>query len=808
MDWWLACFFIGAIFSLFSPIVPDLFTLILFCILSLTLFYLYYNNQKLLKALQTSTGLLLGASWMFYNAINFQNVWQDNNINIVNISSKVQWVEGEILNLQTSKIEQSSHTNQKSTLQKRIRFNLNVTKLNNNELSREIQLRLSWNEANLPMQQGNKIRVKVKFKPSHGMSNLGSFSYQTWLNAKQIHATGYVINHKDNQLIEPNVSIRQKYLNTYKTFLPDHELSPLLLALGFGSRSDLTKDHWQVLKNTGTGHLIAISGLHIGLVATGVFYLILLLFRIAPIQLLRDSYNIQRFNSRYVAIVLSITAALIYGYLAGFSLPTIRALIMLLIYWAVRILEIKISIKRWLLITLFAITLITPFSLFTASFWLSIYAVIIIFITFWRFTSVMSKGNRVWVFVKSLTVIQLGLTIMLLPISAIFFQEISLVALFSNIIAVPWMSFLIIPLCLLSIITIPISKILSEQIIGVCLGLLDMLWEFLFFISTISWAIIPLENSHTQSVIVIGSISFLLLFILSGDIFTKYLRFKIIPVFIIGALGGGLILDTFSKQINSDNHHNDWKIIVFDVGQGLSVLIQKNKRAILYDTGASYPSGFNMVEAVILPYLQYEGIKQLDKVIISHSDNDHAGGLNKLNELIVIDELIYNQDNEKESSKCLQGQFFNWQGIKVEMLWPNTAVYEENDDSCVILLSDKHHKILLTGDISKKVEKKIINQFPDLEVDALLVPHHGSKTSSSQVFLNQLNPELAIVSAGYMNRWKMPVSEVVKRYNAKDVELLTSAESGQVILYISEKGILKRSYREHLWPFWFANPPL
>jgi len=256
----------------------------------------------------------------------------------------------------------------------------------------------------------------------------------------------------------------------------------------------------------------------------------------------------------------------------------------------------------------------------------------------------------------------------------------------------------------------------------------------------------------------------------------------------------------------SNKKLNNWQLVVFDVGQGLSVLMQRENKAILYDTGASYKSGFNMIDAVVLPYLQYSGIPQLDKVIISHSDNDHAGGLAVLKQSIVIKELIYNTSKEKMSRTCLQGESLNWRGITIEVLWPQSAVSKENDDSCVLLLTDGKHKVLLTGDISKKVESKLIHQYPSLRADVLVVPHHGSKTSSSYAFISQLKPKFAIVSAGFLNRWHMPVYDVTKRYQEKNIRLLNSAESGQITVNFSEKGINIHSYHDDLWPFWFANP--
>ena len=693
MDWWLANFFLGAIFSLFLPVVPDLFVLI--SLLLLSIFFFTFSLNKIVshsvsltqpyKPLRLSSGLLFGACWMLFNAFNFQSLWQVNKLNAIELSNKPQWIQGEVLTMHspdeqiellkdTDNVNEISDTSNLKRVSSHIRFNILVTQLNNAALKRAINIRLSWKNATLALRQGQKINLKVKFKPTHGLANQGGFNYQTWLNSKMISGTGYVINHKDNRLLSPVNTIRQQLFNEYSTLLINdkatHELAPLLLALGFGSRTALTQNLWQVLQATGTGHLIAISGLHIGLVATGCFYLVMLLLRNLPLNLFFHRPTLQTVNFRYVAIILSMLVAFSYGYLAGFSLPTVRALVMLGFYWLTRLLAIKISIKRWLLLTLLVITLTTPFSLFTASFWLSVYAVIIIFLTLWRFKNLLSTGNAFWRFIKGLVVIQLSLTIMLLPISALFFQKISVVALFANIIAVPWMSFVTIPLCLLSVLMMPISEMASQFLIQMCLASLEIIWHYLAYLSTLPSAVISLSTVGVQVLVFVGLVAALWLFFQPMLTFESKFTFEPKIIFRINfkkhitVLGLILVIlmliFVLTKKLNKQQEH--WQLIVFDVGQGLSILVQRDKKAILYDTGASYESGFNMIAAVVLPYLQHAGIKQLDKVIISHSDNDHAGGLAVLQQSIVINELIYNSSHNVENGACLLARKFIFMG--------------------------------------------------------------------------------------------------------------------------------------------------
>jgi len=239
-----------------------------------------------------------------------------------------------------------------------------------------------------------------------------------------------------------------------------------------------------------------------------------------------------------------------------------------------------------------------------------------------------------------------------------------------------------------------------------------------------------------------------------------------------------------------------------------------------------------MTEAVILPYLQYIAMDKLDKVILSHSDNDHAGGLAMLEDNFIIDEIISNDSSisKRTVESCYRGGTFNWQGLTFEILSPAQlspllpqlkqvadiqisepakepkVTKQKNDDSCVVLISGENgRKVLLTGDISSKIERKLLTNYPQLKVDVLQVPHHGSKTSSSQAFITQLSPQLAVVSAGYLNRWYMPSAQIRKRYQDENISLKNSAEVGQVIFTIEEQGISMKNYVDDFRPFWFSH---
>jgi len=869
MDWWLLTFFLGAILSLFLPEVPALFQLFLLLCLAIG-FYCYKN-------LRSSSGLWFGALWILSQAYLYHSQLPNTFIDLMQ-NKQLFVVEGEVLSIQVKSLNVSDENISKNIDLKKSdltkRFNFLVNTVNGQKLDSAFIIRLSWQKSTIDIAQGHQLLLNVKLKPAHGLANIGTFNYLSWLKAHNIVATGYVVNPKKkkvpshtaikptdltpsknvktlhtNKLLIANNTLRQRLFEQYQGLTPSHELTPILLALAFGERSLLSPELWQVLQATGTSHLIAISGLHIGLLAGSAFFIVMLITQYLP---LRDD-RWQPFNIRYIAIVVSLLMAILYAYLAGFSLPTQRALVMLNLYWLSRVVGIKLSAKRLLLTTLLVLLIISPFSLLTASFWLSFYAVAIIFITLWRFRAWLYKGSSAWRFVKGLFIIQISLTLMLMPITALFFQQISLVSLFANIIAVPWMSIFSIPTALISVLLMPLSESLAQWFMMLSLQSLTWLWYYLDMLSHQSYAIISLSFTQQLLVLVIGIAAFVI-FYLTGVIKLKNVKqcgFVLLSLILVIGLSSKpvqqlIFSDTAFGSVvasKSDNtveeqikdNFTPWEISFFDVGQGLSVLIKRNQHAILYDTGAAYPSGFVLSEAVILPFLQYTGIERLDKVILSHSDNDHAGGINSLIDNIRVNEILTNDENIAKSNRlssattatsttmpskisitaCNPSQSFTWHGLNFKILWPLASEIleaipsrgkQKNDDSCVILISDQQdNKLLLTGDISAKVERQILNIYPNLTSNILQVPHHGSKTSSSQEFLSQVSPEVAIVSAGYINRWHMPVAVVKLRYHDSSINLLNSAELGQIIITLDEKGISSQSYVEDLRPFWFSH---
>lgn len=812
MDRWLITFFIGSILALFMPIVPDFFYVNLFILIGAVCLFA--------KKSRTISGLFLGSAWILLNGFQYDDVWNKNNVDTTELFITKHSVIGKVKTIPTkTEFNLFGKSNSKKSTEYNYKFNFEVLSIDQQVLQHPFLIRLNWNKTSQVIQQGETFNLAVKFKPPHGLANQGGFNYQVWLRQHNIVATGYVIKNPTNQLFlqGTNTSIASHRQNLYShslTLLPKHDLSPLLTALSFGERSSIEPKTWNILNNTNTQHLIAISGLHLGLIATGSFFIINFLIRIIPLYLFfnissKTTSALISKNARFIAILLSCSLTFYYAYLAGFSLPTIRALVMLLLFWVFRVLGIKCGLVTWLFLAIFIVLIIAPMSLISGSFWLSFYAVSLIFLTVWRFKNTLGGNNRVITWFKSLFWIQLSLSLFMLPISMLFNFQLSFVSIFANLVAVPLMSFTSIPLSLLAVLLMPLNDSISSVLYEVALLSIEVLWFWLTYLSGLSWAV---EAVAFSDIIILSSI-------ISAIGFVSFLSIRKRYVFVLLIVSGFLV--TFTFYLSKKNEH--WKVTVLDVGQGLSIVIEKNNKAILYDTGASYPSGFNMAEASILPYLKHKGIEQLDKIIISHSDNDHSGGLSILKESLNIIEVIANDPELNGNNKCKQGDMFVWQDLTFKVLWPlNEPEYlgDENDHSCVIKISNGVSSVLLTGDISKKTEKQLIadNQFSsELDTDVIVAPHHGSKTSSSQAFIQAVSPEYVIYSAGFMNRWNMPSTIVQQRYMAESVKAFNTANEGMIeikILHnvaenqsenIRKSNITITSYRQGKFPFWFAQ---
>ncbi|WP_286269377.1 DNA internalization-related competence protein ComEC/Rec2 [Thalassotalea hakodatensis] len=778
MDRWLSSFLIGALLSLFLPIVPSLFYVLLFTLLSLIV-GIFLTNKSL-------AWFCLGIAWLLYHGAQYEDIWQNNNISTELLHKSSYTVIGEVLSIPQIK-------------KKTQRFNFSITQFSGQVLNQPINVRLSWKSHKNGLKQGQKWLLKIKIKPAHGLANEGGFHYQTWLRQHNIHATGYVI--KGVESSTSKVSVRQRLYEHYQSLLPTHQNNALLLALTFGLKHQISEAQWQVLNATAAQHLIAISGLHLGVVAMlsyGFSKLILRLLSLIVLSSSRISKTLTVSSQVLFITLLTLIFVTSYAYIAGFSQPTIRAAIMLIILWCAKLLATKFTATRLILLTMFMVVLFSPFSLLSASFWLSISAVSTILLFIWRYKKHV-KSDHNSIFTRYFHVVLYALCFQgfliftLLPLTSSMQYQVSLVAIFANIIAVPWVSLVCVPLTLLSVIASVINETSATVLISLAQLSLTVLWQWLDGVAKLSWVSVSIDHTTwlTLSVLVVVSVILLLV------TFQK-------RIFIYSVCGVSLMLTGFAYVNNKPSRNSVWLVDILDVGQGLSVVIRTNEQTIVYDTGATYPSGFSMAKSVIKPYLNYEGISIIDLLIISHDDNDHASGQAFLETHLQVNELMFN--HKKQYTSCLIGEIKKIGRLTFEVLHPTERQADHNDDSCVVRISDDKFSVLLTGDISKKVEQALVDNYREkLNSDVLVAPHHGSKTSSSQSFIQAVSPKQVVFSAGFLNRWNMPHQDVVRRYHQFNIKTYTTATHGRVRVIVSPEDYQMQTYREAHWPFWFAN---
>ncbi|WP_339767285.1 DNA internalization-related competence protein ComEC/Rec2 [uncultured Paraglaciecola sp.] len=758
MDGRLFSFIAASMSALFWLSLPALFILpIILCLIILLWRWSHtISSYQCVKSL--SIYFLLGIFWMA-SVGHWQQTWQ---LQADDFTQGI-WVKGQVASLIDT---------EKST-----RFNLDISNIDERILIPKRRIRVSWTKPLWPIKQGHVVQLWVKLKPPHGLANQGAFHYQQWLFSQEIVATGYVKANKNNSLLESSVSLRQRLLDQ---IMATHLTTvPWIAALALGHRGLLTPDDWLLVQRTGIAHLIAISGLHLALVAS-LCYLF-----IATVLLFcyRVLIKAQKVNFYLTSVGITLLATLGYAYLAGLGLPAMRAWLMLTLAAFLLFTRTHWAFKRIFLVSVSGFILLFPLSLFGQSFWLSFSAILIIGFVFWRWP-IRHNGFSIKAWFAGMCRLQLALSILMLPLVAWQFSFISLVAPLVNLIAVPIVTLIFVPLCLLAIMMMLFSLSQYQAV----LSLVDKGLMFSLDILTAAsdWSGAALNIQAIPALAWIG---------LTLATVTMLLPKGLVPR--IAALVLCIPLLSFGLRTQS----TQWQVNVLDVGQGLSVVISRYNKALVYDVGASYPSGFNMADSALVPYLRSRGISQVNALVLSHFDNDHSGSLPALRRAMPMSQIYTTKD------VCRQGWELTWQGLNIFALWPDDpTLHSDNNSSCVLQITDGFTEVLLTGDIDASVEQKLVSHYGTLlQSHILLAPHHGSNTSSSREFINAVAPDYVIFSQGFMNRWGFPRNEVLKRYQQTDAALFRTSEQGQIQLTIGKGAIKVKRFREDIYPYWYAN---
>jgi len=646
------------------------------------------------------------------------------------------------------------------------------------------KIKLAWYRHAPPQfASGETWQLTVKLKRPQGFINTGGFDYERWLFREGILATGYVRQSHNNQrlALAPQWqldSIRERIYHAIQAQLNNPDTAALISALSVAIRADINPAHWQIFSATGTSHLIAISGLHIAMVAGFAFVPISIIWMLFPALYLRVPIQI-------ATLLLGAVFATTYALLAGFTIPTQRALVMVLLGLLALLLKQKIPLGQILAATLWVVLLIDPLAGLSEGFWLSFFAVALIFY-------ILAQTHKPLPY--RLFVIQLVLSFGMIPISAAFFASASLISPLANMVAIPWVTLLLAPSILLGVLFLSIAPLISYYCFALAAWGIDILLAYLGYLSKLPYS--TLQFADIPPFIVIIALIGVLLMALPRYFIGRYLAIIFIaPLFL------------FTPKRPAEGA---FKLTVLDSGQGLATVLQTQNHVLIFDTGERYSDQFDIGKMVLIPYLQSQQITAIDKLVVSHADKDHRGGAGAIINALPIVQLLSNDAlkiHTRTAMRCQAGQQWVWDKVKFRVLSPSQAqaTLSQNERSCTIKVSNAQHSLLLIADIEKHTERYLLkDKRADLKADVMLVPHHGSKTSSTWPFLSAIDPQLAVVSAGYRNRFNHPSPNIMSRYQQLHIPVLNTAQQGEIQVTFPNSSaeieiVSKRSDNKKFW---------
>ncbi len=647
------------------------------------------------------------------------------------------------------------------------------------------KLRLSWSKtAELPL-PGQHWRLVVRLKQPRGYMNPGGFDYEGWLFRHGIGATGYVVRERAAVLDDvrrfPLLRVRAQVMGALRQALPDDAFAGLAAALVIGDESGISREQWRVFRETGTAHLVSISGLHISLMAGLVFLLIRFTWR-------RSAWLCMRIPVTLAATFGALLAAIFYAAMAGFSVPTQRALIMLAAVAGATLLRRHVRAADALGVALLAVLLLDPLSAGEVGFWLSFGAVAAIFYVFSGRIG-LSRSR-----VRELLRTQWAVSIGLLPLLVFFFQRTALVAPLANIAAVPVYSLLVVPLALLGTAMLMLWSWGGALLLKGATGIMALTWPLLVRFAQLPGA--QLEAPSPGMVTVAAALLGCFWLLMPRGLPARWLGLVfLLPLFL-----------SFPSGIPPGG----FNVTLLDVGQGLSAVVRTARHTLIYDTGPAFSEYADTGQLVVIPWLHNQGIGTPDLTLVSHGDNDHAGGLRSLRAAYPRMPVLSGAAGRFAGARaCLRGQSWEWDEVRFAILAPDAdGPTDGNDASCVLRVSGAGGSALLVGDLMRPGEQHLLALTRHgLASDLLVVPHHGSLSSSSADFINAVAPQFALFPVGYRNRWGFPKAKVVAAYRAAGAELLDTATAGAIEIHLwpGRKPELTSRWRVDEARFWTAH---
>lgn len=621
---------------------------------------------------------------------------------------------------------------------------------------------------------GQKWLMKLRLRPVHGQLNEGGFDSQRYALAQHLPLRGRMT---EATRLSETCSLRAQWMRRVTAATQQLEWQGIILALAFGERAGISAEVKDLLRQTGTAHLMAISGLHISLAAGAGW----LLARGAQF-----SFPAWRIGIRLPLLASMVTAG-VYAWLAGGNPPAMRALTGLAIW-----LLLRLNGRQWTawevwLCCFCGILLVDPLAVLSDSFWLSVLAVgCLIFWYQWMPLPPRMAGRK-WYFRYPAGVLHLqtGITLLLMPVQLFMFHGVSVNALLANLIAVPYVSLLVVPLLLAGLVltgTPWIDEALWRSV--------ETLLAWLFSIL----ARLPGQWLELDSRFLILS--------LAGWLAIVVYRLAILKTSPLSLVVLGGYLAVLSSGVLSKKDRTSWEVTMLDVGHGLALAVVRHGKVMLYDTGGAWPGG-DSAQQVIIPWLRWKNLSP-EGVILSHEHLDHRGGLNSL--LKTWPKLeVRSSLGWANHRPCFRGQRWRWQGLNFTVHWPPPGNGNKgNNGSCVVMVSDGRFRMLFTGDVEAPAELAMLKErWQALEADIIQVPHHGSRTSSGGPLLRAVSGQAALASASRYNAWRLPSVKVIARYQKQGYRWYDTAHSGQITIRINSDKWQINGFREQLLPRWY-----
>lgn len=737
----------------------------------------------LIAALACITGFF-HAAWQGQQrlAVGLPEEWQGRNIEVVGVVAELPHIT-----------------------ERGLRFGFDVEKTLTPDVSvpERINLASYFGPRTPGLHAGERWQLTVRLKQPHGSSNPHGFDFELWALENNVRAAGYVHSKGDNHRLDARAAgmsyrleaWREAVRDKFNATLGSAPYTGVLTALAIGDQDSIAQSQWQVFRRTGVIHLMSISGLHITMLAGIGFALIYWLWRQSAALTLW-------LPARRAAAIAALLVAYGYSLLAGFGVPAQRTVYMVAAAACALWMNRNFSLGQILSIALLGVLIPDPWALLSPGFWLSFGAVALIFYVtahrIWRVDDRIISPNhpqppvRMRTVLREYAVVQWAMSIGLIPLLLALFGQVSLVSPVANAIAIPLVSLIVVPLALLG------AALPTEVPLWLAHIAMDLTMIPLQFLSE------QPEAVWTQHAPPAWSIA-------AGMLGVVWM---LAPYGFPARHLGGLLMLPMLLNGPEPPATGSLRLIVFDVGQGLSAAVQTRHHALLYDTGPDYSGNTD----VLITGLRFMGISKLDGLILSHDDLDHIGGAASVLQAMPVGWLSASFPADKlgsaipgEIRRCRDGMSWNWDGVQFEFLHPDqkrlATSPHDNDRSCVLRISTGSQHILLPGDIGKRGEQRLLDEHAgQLHASLLVVPHHGSPRSSDVEFVAAVLPDYAVFTAGYRNRFGHPDAEILQRYIDSGATLLRTDQDGAILLDMDPQKISVERYRKTHRRYWTHMP--